>query len=244
MGAGEERILRALRRGALRLAKGAGGRMLLEQAGGDAVAVGREALAALLAEGRVVLRGEHLMLSGGDALGAQPQAVVSEGETARNLNESPLASLMRRRDRQGAPFLSDAEFEAGERLRADWTRGSMMPRLGANWEASVASGRRGSGGAGGGVDLSETALAARLRVDKAVTAVGPELAGVLLDVCCFLKGLEQVESERGWPVRSAKIVLKTALGVLARHYRPAEKPRRSHHWGAEDYRPRIGGEES
>lgn len=218
--------------------------MLLEQPGGDAIAVGREALAALLAEGRVVLRGEHLMLSGGDALGARPQAVVSEGETARNLNESPLASLMRRRDRHGAPFLSDAEFEAGERLRADWTRGSMMPRLGANWEASVASGRRGSVGAGGGVDLSETALAARLRVDKAVTAVGPELAGVLLDVCCFLKGLEQVESERGWPVRSAKIVLKTALGVLARHYRPAEKPRRSHHWGAEDYRPRIGGEEN
>jgi hypothetical protein len=65
---------------------------------------------------------------------------------------------------------------------------------------------------------------------------------VLIDVCCYLKGLERVESERGWPVRSAKIVLKTALGSLSRHYDPrpsaASRPRLLH-WGTEDYRPRI-----
>jgi Domain of unknown function (DUF6456) len=67
-------------------------------------------------------------------------------------------------------------------------------------------------------ELTDTALASRQRVDKAIDAVGPELACVLIDVCCFLKGLEQVEMERGWPVRSAKIVLMTVLGVLHRHY--------------------------
>lgn len=116
-----------------------------------------------------------------------------------------------------------------------------MPRLGANWEASVASGRR-SGSGGGIADLTDAALAARQRVENAVADVGPELSGVLIDVCCFLKGLEQVETERRWPVRSAKVVLKTALGALARHYAPpAPSGRRKPvlHWGAEDYRPTI-----
>ncbi len=114
-----------------------------------------------------------------------------------------------------------------------------MPRLGANWVASVSSGRRD----GGIADLTDAALAARIRVEKAIGAVGPELSGVLIDVCCFLKGMETVEIERGWPVRSAKIVLKTALGVLSRHYNPEagreRRPRQMLHWGAADYRPSI-----
>lgn len=157
-----------------------------------------------------------------------------------NLTESPLAQLVRRRTKTGAAFLTASEFEAGERLRADYTRGNIMPRMGANWIASVASGKR----AGGGVaELTDVALAARTRVEKAIAAVGPELSGVLIDVCCFLKGLELVEAERGWPVRSAKIVLKTALAALARHYFPQDTARNSRpsvlHWGAEGYRPSL-----
>lgn len=159
-----------------------------------------------------------------------------------NLAESPLAMLARRRGKDGKPFLAEAEWKAGERFRADYTRGQIMPRLGANWAASVSSGRRGA--ASGIADLTDAALAARLRVEKAVEAVGPELSGVLIDVCCFLKGLELVESERGWPVRSAKVVLKTALAALARHYDPPSgrgqrKPAHALHWGAEGYRPVI-----
>jgi hypothetical protein len=158
-----------------------------------------------------------------------------------NLAESPLAQLVRRKTKAGAPFLSAREFEAGERLRADYTRGRIMPRMGANWIASVASGKRAGGE--GVAELTDAALGARMRVEKAIAAVGPELSGVLIDVCCFLKGLELVESERGWPVRSAKIVLKTALGALARHYFPRDPAQAARpavlHWGAEDYRPRL-----
>ncbi len=167
-----------------------------------------------------------------DPVDGEPIAVM-----VRN-GESPLATLARLRDRNGSPFLAEEEFRAGERLRADYTRGRIMPRLGVNWDSAR------SGGGGGIADLTDAALAARQRVDAALRAVGPELSGLLVDVCCFLKGLEQVERERGWPVRSAKVVVKTALAALARHYGPparSAKPGAVLHWGAEDFRPRIGG---
>ncbi|WP_235679184.1 DUF6456 domain-containing protein [Aquibium microcysteis] len=157
---------------------------------------------------------------------------------AVNLTESPLAKLSRIKDRGGRPFLEDRQFRAGERLRSDFDRGLLMPRLGINW---AALGGGGAGGPGGSKsDLTDAALAARNRVDRALQEVGPEFADLLIDVCCFLKGLETVELERGWPVRSAKVMLRAALSALARHYapEPAPRPRRILHWGTRDYRPK------
>ena len=156
--------------------------------------------------------------------------------------ESPLAALYHRKTADGLSFLTDAEFKAGEQLRRDFTCANIMPRISANWETSV--GGRGRSYGNGVAEMTDIALAARLRVEKAVAAVGPELAGVLLDVCCFLKGLETVERERRWPVRSAKLLLKTSLSVLDRHYHPPAPDRFNKpllHWGAQDYRPRMGG---
>ena len=73
--------------------------------------------------------------------------------------------------------------------------------------------------------MSDTIVAARQRVRAALDAAGPEFAGLLLDVCCFLKGLEDVERERKWPPRSAKLVLQLGLDRLARHYGLAREAR-------------------
>lgn len=153
--------------------------------------------------------------------------------------ESPLARLARRRDRSGRGWLTPARLAAGERLRADFTLARMMPTVTSNWS----TGRVKGGKSGGLADLTDRALAARGRVEAALAAVGSDLGGVLIDVCCFLKGLETVESERRWPVRSAKVVLDIALGRLSDHYGLAEEARgperggRIAFWGAPDHRP-------
>ncbi len=241
------RVLRFLSRGPARVMAGsAGDKLLLDADGRGTIAVERSLVAALAKASLVVASDGRLALAETERVLPDNHrdiaAIVIPGKqgmetVAVNRSESPLGQLIRRKGKGGAPFLSQAEFRAGERLRADYTRGQIMPRLGANWEASVSSGRRD----GGIAELTDAALAARLRVEAALRAVGPELSGVLIAVCCFLKGMEPVEMERGWPVRSAKVVLKTALGALSRHYNPDAGPprRRMLHWGAADYRPSI-----
>lgn len=161
-----------------------------------------------------------------------------------NESESPLAWLARRRGPNGVPLIRAVQFQAGERLRSDFTRAGLTPRMSSNWIAPVSQGRRSAGETAS--SFAETVLAAKDRLRRTLDAVGPEFAGLLLDVCCFLKGLEMVERERGWPQRTAKVVLGLALDRLARHYGitaatrgPARSPTRA--WQAEGARPTIDG---
>lgn len=129
-----------------------------------------------------------------------------------DLAESPLGWLATRKGRDGRPLIDAAQLLAGERLRLDFTRAGLTPRVTTNWSPSAGS------GTGGPEAFSDMVLAARGRVQAALSAVGPELSGVLLDVCCFLKGLEEVERERSWPPRAGKVVLGLGLDRLAVHY--------------------------
>jgi hypothetical protein len=133
-----------------------------------------------------------------------------------NDSESPLAWLARHKGRDGRAMISPNQFIAGEKLRADFTRGHLSPRVTSDWSAPTA-GRSRTSGSGAG-EMTDLVVASRQRVRLAMEACGPEFSGLLMDVCCFLRGLEEVERERGWPLRSAKIVLQLALDRLARHY--------------------------
>ena len=117
-------------------------------------------------------------------------------------------------------MISQAQFDAGERLRSEFWFAQMTPRVTMNWSSLAPSQRRRRAGmtrpADG--DLQENIAACPERVRRALSAVGPELAGVLIDVCCHLKGLEEAERAAGWPQRAGKVVLQLALTRLARHY--------------------------
>jgi len=177
--------------------------------------------------------------SGPDRLAASagiaPIRVASEGS---------LAWLRRRKDKDGQPLITEPQFAAGERLSADFWHAQLTPRVTVNWSA-IAPGRRMRRAAPGvGVDLSDNAMAARQRINRALAAVGPELAGILLDVCCHDIGLVAAERAHRLPARAGKAFLQLALTYLARHYgllAPAPSPtaHRPRHWGDEGYRPSI-----
>ncbi|HVV40253.1 MAG TPA: DUF6456 domain-containing protein [Nitrobacter sp.] len=156
-------------------------------------------------------RAQHLSLS--------TREIVADGRAISatvNDSESPLAWLARRKGRNGHAMISPEQFAAGEKLRADFTRGHLSPRVTSDWSAPTGRRPRGSGGGAG--EMTDVVIASRQRVRLALEACGPEFSGLLMDVCCFLRGLEDVEHERGWPPRSAKVVLQLALDRLARHY--------------------------
>jgi hypothetical protein len=157
-----------------------------------------------------------------------------------NTAESPLSWLRTRRDKSGRPLISDAQFFAGERLRADFERAMLGRRTTTNWD-TAGTGARGSNVA---VELSDAAIAARQRYVMALEAVGPELASMLAQVCCLSAGLEQAERLLNLPQRSGKAVLGLGLTALARHYGLLRTDRRRdgmRQWGLDGYRPAIPG---
>jgi len=175
---------------------------------------------------------QHLDLAVSNPLEPENSPIVTDEA------ESPLAWLARRKGRDGRALISPVQFQAGERLRSELTMSAILPRTTANWQAvGVQSGYA-------GLNHSEMVTAARQRVQKALTAVGPEFSGLLTDICGFLKGLEQIERDRDWPARSGKVVLGLALDRLAAHYGLHEQATgpasaKIRQWGAGDYRPRI-----
>lgn len=133
-----------------------------------------------------------------------------------NLSESPLGALARRKGPDGKAFLGPELVQAGERLREDFERAQMGPRVGQNWDRFLTMGDRGGFLSDGGI--GDGPRDARKRVSDALDDLGPGLADVVLRVCCFLEGLESAEKRLGWSARSGKVVLKIGLQRLLQHY--------------------------
>jgi Domain of unknown function (DUF6456) len=161
----------------------------------------------------------------------------------RDSHESPLQRLAQLRQVDGQPVLDMEQVKAGERLRRDYEAAHMSPRVTASYDPSQAMGSRDRQMSDNHIAaLSDASLAAREKVHCALDAVGPELSGIMLHVCCMAAGLEQAELRLNLPRRAGKAVLQLALTRLARHYglkTPIRHggPSRIGHWAAADFRP-------
>jgi hypothetical protein len=175
-----------------------------------------------------------------DAFAAQHrQDAVRPDNSIVNLAESPLARLAAGGP-GSPPFLERHHVEAGERVRRLVERAHIQPRVTMTYAASMTAGQRRSGPG----DISDMAADARKALDEIHQVLPRDCAGVVMDVCGLLKGLQVVEAERGWPRRSAKLVLRIGLDQLAQHfgYAPVAvgvETRRARKWMGEGARPSV-----
>ncbi len=158
--------------------------------------------------------------------------------------KGPLNWLHHRRDKNGDPLISREELEAGERLASEFHAAMLNPRVTASWTGEASDKRTRRGPPGFAMEMSDRVIGAKHRFEAALRAVGREQANLLIDVCCFEKGLTEIEKASGWPQRSGKLVLQFALRQLARHYgfirddsAADEGGGRVRHWGKDGFRP-------
>ena len=128
-----------------------------------------------------------------------------------NAAESPLGWLL------AHGHVSKRQYDAGERLRNDWERAQLPPRVTMAWDSAPVS--RGRGGSALGPDLTGAQLDAKRRFEEAVASAGPGLADILWRVVCAGEGMRHAESALGWPARAGKLVLTFALDRVAAYYR-------------------------
>ena len=126
-----------------------------------------------------------------------------------NLAESPLGWLHAR------GHLDERQFDAGERLRADYERAQLAPSVTMRWDPVRVDGSAG----GEGLTPTERQIAAKERFDGAMREAGRGLADVLWRVVCACESLPSAEKALQWPARSGKLVLGIALDRVAGFYR-------------------------
>ena len=147
----------------------------------------------------------------GIASETEPGQAAPRRSVTVNLTESPLGWLYAR------GLLTERQYHAGERLRADWERAQLAPRVTMSWDAApVATGRGSSAPA---PDPTGAQIDAKRRFDDAIAAAGSGLADILWRVVCAGEGMRDAETALGWPARAGKLVLTFALDRVAAYYR-------------------------
>ena len=159
---------------------------------------------------QIRLFGERGMEGG---IGAERGAGGRARSVTVNLTESPLGWLFAR------GLLTRRQFDAGERLRSDWERAQLAPRVTMAWDSAPVA--RGRGGANSAPDLNGSQVDAKRRFDAAIASAGPGLADILWRIVCAGEGMRDAETALGWPARAGRLVLTLALDRVAAFYRIA-----------------------
>lgn len=151
------------------------------------------------------------------AVAGRRTIVLGDGRTvalSANLGQCPLDRLFHRRDGEGRPLISPAQYVAGQRLRAEAEQAMRGPSLTMRWDALP----RASAGSAARAEPASSSLAASRRVAQALAAVTPRARPLVERVCLGWTGLQAAEVELGLRRRQGGERLVKGLDDLARHY--------------------------
>ncbi|MCF4097913.1 DUF6456 domain-containing protein [Maritalea mediterranea] len=112
----------------------------------------------------------------------------------------------------GGGRLTPDHILVANRLEHLIERAMLTPQITRNYEQlSLSLGQsRGYGSA----DISDMAADARKQLAQLYQLLPTDCMNVLVDICGFAKGLQEIEASRNWPRRSAKLVVKIGLDQL------------------------------
>lgn len=135
------------------------------------------------------------------------------GRAWRNLTATPLDRYRRR------GLIDDRLWQAGERLRADFHRAQLGPRV----TLSYAPPTGGGGDVGWQMPAGARQAEARDRWRRALAALGPGLAALVVAAVCEEATAADLGARLGRSGRNAEVAGMTALAIgldlLADHYR-------------------------
>lgn len=117
-----------------------------------------------------------------------------------------------------ASLLARHDIAAAQKFQQDLERAGLRQRTTQSWSYASLVLKPGKHSSAGQRSEPVAMLDARARVQAACVATGPELSGLLIDICLYDKSLAIAEQERGWPARSGKLAVALGLKALARHY--------------------------
>lgn len=219
----EERFIKALLRSKLgAMSDGKYYRLTAEV--GKNVNLDADRVDELIVNGVLVCRGDFVFptkeaapwlkrrMSVGDGFLEQHQILETTHQgKLRNIEASPVLKLRARKN--GTRFLALHQVAAAERVGQWGERALLAPKMTMAYDPTSISANGPSNSAANGV--SDMAMQARKSLARLYKDLPKECAEVIVDVCVFEKGLQTIESERAWPRRSAKLVLRIGLEQLA-----------------------------
>ncbi len=155
-------------------------------------------------------------LSDGAGFGDQHRQIENTGEgLSINLRESALRVLAS--ESKGKPaFLLPRHLAAANRIHALVMRAQMIQRTTMSYDPGRIGGKKSDRVLA--CDLADSAVDAKKQLAHLLGKLPADCAGVVMDVCGFQKGLQLIETERQWPRRSAKLILRIGLEQLAQQF--------------------------
>lgn len=112
------------------------------------------------------------------------------------------------------PYLAAHHGLAADRLMRLFARANLRQRVTMSYDPTRI-GRQGGAGQG---DLADSAADARKTLNRLANDLPADCWAVLVDVCLFDRGLQDIEQARGWPRRAAKLVLRIGLDQIASRF--------------------------